>query len=525
MQTALKIRLLSFFAITFLFFSCQQDLPIAEDVALDYIPEDISVLTVANVDQLMGKADFESVKEMDFYRSTLFNVKKDNAAFAKILEDPSLSGVDLNQNAYLAQEVDSQRIELSFSAVLLPLADVEAFQQMLTDIEMDFEPVSQGYGYLSQGSQARLVWNEEVAILGVTKKEEDIKAKLETYIQRKAGESVAANPNLRKLLATDFDLANWMKSDVLANRKDLFSASVFTNLDEETLKGNYLHSFVHFENGQIRSESYFYIKKKITNDLDLFFRNKVETDFTAAMPGNGLGLMLTAALSPKGFNQILVEKHVKGAADQQVKSFGITMEELINGLSGDVAIGLYPTEKYQDPNVVVIAKVEEKKTVQTLLEGLLKEEVIEDNGNGMYTIKGYTKEIESDTGMVQKNIKLDGHLLMVGDLLYVTSSPEKAELIQAGDFETQSPVIQALQPLMSANIFAMIANQDLLWMEDDFKNLGIIKMQATANRDQLEGILTLEDQSKNSLKTLMEQLNKSYVEHQKELEKEEGSKI
>ena len=108
------------------------------------------------------------------------------------------SGIDLTQNVYLAQEMDAENLKSSFTAVLLPIASVESFQQMLSDIDFEFEPVSQGYGYLSQGSKAMMVWNEEVAILGIAQSEIDLKGKLETYIQPATGNSVATNNNLQE---------------------------------------------------------------------------------------------------------------------------------------------------------------------------------------------------------------------------------------------------------------------------------------------------------------------------------------
>ena len=88
MQNPLRIRLLSFFVLSLLFFSCQQDDLSFEDTTLGYIPEEITMLTVVNVDQMMEKADFESLKDMAFYQNVVSRIEKDNAAFAKVLEEP-----------------------------------------------------------------------------------------------------------------------------------------------------------------------------------------------------------------------------------------------------------------------------------------------------------------------------------------------------------------------------------------------------------------------------------------------------
>ena len=109
----------------------------------------------------------------------------------------------------------------------------------------------------------------------------------------------------------------------------------------------------------------------------MFFRKKVETDFSSALPGDGLGMMMTAALSPKGINQVLVEKHSKGAVDRVLDDFGMSIGDLMEGFSGDVAIGLYEPEPKEDPEVVVVLKIDEQKQVDTLIANLIRQEVIQ----------------------------------------------------------------------------------------------------------------------------------------------------
>ena len=99
--------------------------------------------------------------------------------------------------------------------------------------------------------------------------------------------------------------------------------------------------------------------------------------------------VLTAALSPKGINQILVEKHAKGAVDKVLDNFGMSIGDLMEGFSGDVAIGFYQPEPKENPEVVMVLKVDEQEQVDTLIANLIRQEVIQANSDGSYTVKGY----------------------------------------------------------------------------------------------------------------------------------------
>ena len=48
----------------------------------------------------MDKADFEEMKDMEFYRDMIEDAGKDKKIVADMLEDPELSGIDLNEYMY-----------------------------------------------------------------------------------------------------------------------------------------------------------------------------------------------------------------------------------------------------------------------------------------------------------------------------------------------------------------------------------------------------------------------------------------
>ena len=120
-------------------------------------------------------------------------------------------------------------------------------------------------------------------------------------------------------------------------------------------------------------------------------------------------------------------------------------------------------------------------------------------------------------------------MLQKGEIMYFTNSEEKAGIIQSGDFSGNSQVAQSIKPLMESNIFAMYMNQYMLELADeDFDDLGLQSVQVTANGKKAEGILKIKDQNQNSLKTLVGELNKKYLEQkakEEAEEKQEGSQI
>ena len=120
-----------FFLSLFLMVSCKNS-PNLND-SLTAIPKDATSVTAVNINSLMQKADFEAVKNMDFYKESIAEAEKENPAMAEIMKDPKKSGIDLTKNIYVIQEYNllESGNGSDDGTILMSIADVKAFEAML----------------------------------------------------------------------------------------------------------------------------------------------------------------------------------------------------------------------------------------------------------------------------------------------------------------------------------------------------------------------------------------------------------
>lgn len=496
-----KSYLLPLLALVLLGTACQTD-NAEKTAALRYIPDDMNSLLIIDMPDLMQKADFEEIKELDFYKKFLLSAANEKPSIARILEDPAASGLNIDEHFYLAMKVKSTNSSPDFAAFVAPVQDKDALERTLSALEIDFVPASQNFGY-SHLQRAHMVWNDEVIVMGVGREEGHLHDKIESFLNTTPKNGLYRNKNLQKSLKRDFDMAHWLRLDPFLEglNNELFSA--VAGLSQDDLTDNYLNSFVHFKAGEMEGETFFQIKRGVTNDLQLFFKDKVKTNFGRHMPGEGLGIMMTAAMDLKGINQILIEKHVKGLGMQRLEEYGLSFEDLVRAFSGEVAIGAY-SRGSGDAFPLVILPVEKEKRFNTLLDFALDKGILTEEGKGRYLLR--------DDKLNRGGSNSPGYLLYKNDMLYLSDQSEILDEIASGNFKRGGTTIERMSELMSNNIFSLFG--DIEWLsqvDDDFAELPFADFESKANRNKVSFKLKMNDQRTNSLKQFFIEMNKIYL--------------
>ena len=115
-----------FFAAVLFAAGCKKDVKVPTD-ALAYVPGSSSMVTAIHVKNLMQKADFESVKQMDFYQEMIAETADNDPEISRILLNPEASGIDLDQKMYLATDIDQENPELMVTYLFCTLKNAEDF--------------------------------------------------------------------------------------------------------------------------------------------------------------------------------------------------------------------------------------------------------------------------------------------------------------------------------------------------------------------------------------------------------------
>lgn len=467
------------------------------------VPESVSSVTAINIPQLMEKADFEAVRQMGFYREIVEDIAQNNPAFAKVLDDPASAGVDLTQKAYIALNLNKEGVNQETAVFLFSIADKARFEQALDNLELRVAPTSGGKGFFEHGETA-LVWNDHTGIFAAGG---DAKNVAESWLKTPAKNGIAQNKSLRKTLSKDYDIANWLTSDMLSKvYPDLTKGlKKYTPKDFE---GNYVSSFLYFEDDRIRGEAIVDLKKNLANDINIFFRDKVKTDFSSLVPAENQVFMLTAAFDLHGVNQVLLERYMQGAAQQTLQEAGITTEDIAYAFGGDVAFAMYKTEDtLATISPLVLTHIKDPKKLDKLLAKALEKGALKKKDANRYILERPEIKNESDSVIAVREQR--GEVLIKGDMLYLAEDGAILDAIQAGGFQAQGAVTDKIKTLQTENIVAavLLPGQFLFDQEGEIPFTG---MQFTAKRGLLEGIADLGAGEGNSLFQLFQHLEKIY---------------
>jgi len=487
---------------TTLFTACQKELPPVED-SLTYIPEDAAMVTAIRLQQLMDKADFESLKETKGFQSMLEDAAEENAMLAKVLADPAASGIDLNKNMYVSVELSDN--EPLMTVASFSIADSEALEQMMKGLEVEATPVSNDFKYSDTPGRASIAWNKEVLLLGMADKSLSAKDRLLRYLETPANASIAENNNLREQLQGDYDVLNWLSSDFILRSRDWQASGNLLNYDKEALSGQYVAHTLTFEQGIIENQVTLDLSGRVKNDLGMFFRDEVTTDFISAAPAGSPVFLLTAAFDINGVNQLLVEKYSKGFAEETLRQFGLSANELLKAFSGDIMVAGY---QVPEEATLFVATVEDEAPLRTLLEKASEDAKLEKVSDNRYRfLRWERKAEEGDSTYVNASVEMEGEVLLHEGLFFISNQPILLDRVIAGETGLSGELAQQSAQAMGEHIFTAFGNPSLMGAFD-FEAEQIQEIEASANREGIQLRLEMDNQEENSLRYLIELMSK-----------------
>ncbi len=486
------------------------------------IPKDATSVSAINIQSLMQKADFESVKNMDFYKEMVSEADQKNPAMSEILKDPKKSGVDLSKNIYFVQDVDlmSDLGAGNKSVFLMSIADSKAFEAMLQNAKAGDVQTKDGVKYISMKKEGEVTdengykinysndglvaWNEKMAVLG-SSTEGDTFLK---YFKTKSEESIAQNENMRSLMGSSHDMYTFVSFDKYADNIQAKAAAGAMNIDPKALKGNYITGYSDFEKGQIVSKSDFKINKDISKDWGLLFKNNVKTDFSKYLNGQNLGFVLTMGLDMKGLKEIInANPQFRMATKMGEGTYNFSIDDLCKALDGDMVIAASPTDKDDKWSGMMGFKVSDKPSVQKLLDVLVKEDVILKESDNTYRFAKFAEDMT-------KSYVDESKIQFVDDVLFVGDNATISSLNGKGSVNSD------IKDVLNKNIFGMYANfNKLLMFSEDVKDPEFTEMKMMIGNKSGEGVVKMKDANENSLKSLMKAINKMYLKNKENKDK------
>ena len=195
-----KILFLSIISISLFLTSCENESSLKEDAIIN-IPANSSSVSAINIKSLMDKADFKSMQKMSFYQDFILNVSRGNPGLETVLNDPYASGVNLDANVYLVQEVDIMNPESAFTGVVASISDKAAFKNLLaSNTKNDNQFIAgEGFEYIEVDRKTIVAINDDIVVMGIGQGEEsNLKFGIESIFKTTKETSIIGNKDVKK---------------------------------------------------------------------------------------------------------------------------------------------------------------------------------------------------------------------------------------------------------------------------------------------------------------------------------------
>lgn len=498
-----KIIFLAIISFSLLATSCKNDSAITEDAIVN-IPANSSSVSAINVKRLMDKADFKAMQKMSFYKDFVKDASQGNPGLEAVLKDPYASGVNLDANVYLVQDVDIINPENTFMGVVASLTDKADFKNLVTSDGNPDIKSEDGYEYFTANRNTIVAWNDDIAVMGTNQGfGSDLKTGVENIFNTSKETSIVSNEDLKKCFSTKADITSWFCSNKMAEASKGKLGMAGFIITPAMLAENYAHSYFNFEKGAIISESNYKLNEKLTTEFSHVFKDKVKTDFSKFVPANDLIFAFTGALDMKGINMILTNKSMAGMADMTMKEYGLTTEDIAKTIDGDFLVTSHATEG-ENPKMLVAVKINDMDGFQKMIDLGKDYDMIESAGDGLYKMAGLM-------GLAE-----DAPMFYVTEgMLFIGDGKATIPALIGGDYGKNGTVAKNIRNIFSENIMGGYIDFNnigdyLDGMGIDFNAMKDATMEL--NRDNGTMKLNMTDQKKNALKSIVDWTNKNYEE-------------
>jgi hypothetical protein len=499
-----------FLAVGLIFSSCKKDTAaIQMDAAVQHIPSDASQVTVIRIPQLMEKIGFESLREMDFYQQAMKEAAGRDQTMGKILYDPSESGINMKENAYIISDINPSNPSDMMNGVMVNIADGTKFAELMKSSPMSIGiKDATGYQYSTTGDNL-LAWNDEIAFIGQVGGGGGVTSKLDKIFNISEGASVLNSNGFAKTGGGTDDINFMLSSDALGGSPQVTMAAGLMGWSLEDLVGNYINGGVKFDEKKMSVDLDIDLKKAIAIDLAMPFKSSVSTDFSSYIPGDNLAGVFTFGLNLRGLNQLLVEKGAEGMANSfaNLDRMGLSMEELTKAIDGDMVLAIQKEGSEGKPAGIFAMSINEKE-FKAFAAKMVEMGIIADKGNGVYKINNADLSKDFDDAMGGNGEFNEASIVIKDGKLFMTADPVLLEGIKNGGLAKGKRMDKSLYKEISSGFLGGKGFPEQLKGMD----LGIDKMDIESFVFNIKsGKITMEltsDKAGNFLKTMVESAEK-----------------
>jgi len=504
-----------------LFTACRNEPSGASSKILNTIPQNALSITEIDVPSILEKMDFESVKQMEFYQEMAEDAGRENPIFKEVLLDPNNSGIDLSQKQYIASVIDEKSVGNSITLMIAAIANESAFAKLLDNAGLETKKEIEGYNYVKIDRKTAIVYNDETAIIANSNTYgSGLEKAIIKVLQTTPDNAITNDKDLIKQLSKKHDINSWVSTNPLAENKDFTFYASMINLEKEDLKNNYIHSHLDFEKGAIKGVSDYSFTDKIEEEFGLFIKDQTGTKFDQLIPADQLIYNTSMALNVDGIKTFITRNGTaKSFINFALMEYGLKLDDLAAIFDGDMSIAAYTGQSKKEADGLVLIKVKDQDKLEKILELGEEFEVLSKITKDHYKLgfQSVGPNFNAPFGG-SSQLKTEGELLIKDGMIYISSSSNIIEQIRDEDFRAASKEGWAKELLRNSSFSTFVDFNNIAPIQESLEGEGLDQLKIVAKDGQSTMHLQMKDDNINSLKALMEMINKAYL-------KEKGNSI
>ena len=480
--------------------------------SLALVPSTANSVTTFNMQSLMDKMDFEAVKEMEFYRDMMTRAKEERPEMVYLMEDPSESGIDLSKNIYTFTDLGDEADMVN--GTIFSISDETKFVEMIKKGDRSGQLIIEeenGSQVARIGNQTAIAWNDGKAVAVTGQFDFDLtldgdddegtfdkaSQKALDLLQNKPANSISSNKQFSKDFKGNHDFFTYQNTSFLTNLIDDRAEMLMSGFDisEEDLKDNYTVSYADFKDGKVEANQEYKFNPKVKELLKAIVKEDVKTSFTDYIPAENLVGVFTGGLNMKGINT-LVQEQVGPILDMSMNGVGLTREDIMKAIDGDLFVAGYAVEGSDEPQMLVGLKIGDQSTFDKVMEAGKKNKMLREGDNKTF-------EVKIPFSKTNYTVTIKGDMLLIGESDMVAK-------VAKGGFK------KAKAKDLNSGTFGMYAQTRAL--QNIFPNLQLGNEGEIRMTGDLEGSntsLNFDKDNGNSLKLLMQMINEGYKASEK----------
>lgn len=502
-----------------MFNACSENTSISTQGIENSIPASSKAVLLINSGQLMDKADYASLKNTNMFSDAIEEIKNDVPQLAEILNDPNSMGINMNLNVGMFSEIESIDPDQMGLSMILPIGDAKLFDEKLKTIMKDIQSEEkEGRITYSLSPEAKLIHDDKIALITSISDEQKL-----NEIFNPTSSNITTDANFAKHFKEGKDFMVWFQLDEIIDQSlkasgmqdEVISALAMMQLDEKILKNNYLSAYYDFAQGEIDAGLQLDPSELMMEEVLVMLPDGSSTDFSKYISDDGLAGVFTMALDLDKIVEFAAKRGYDQMADMYLKTLDLSLEKIRSYLKLEMAAAIYPTDG--EPDFLMAMGIKDQDNVSKLLEkyglfmGLIKE-------GDYYIIPGQEPMDPSDERMdIFVSVKEDAILVSNNKTMITGQSIANNNIISElqkgwmGSYWNEKLLSES--GLSGAGMIPLNKGMDqalnAIMQYNEMKGTKIL-----ADKTNISMKVELKNKDQNSLKTILQLLEKLYKERE-----------